>query len=234
MAVAHPFYPRKEVIAHYQPKTFTMTEILGVFFSVVFLVLIAAWTLASNTPASSGRKSMTLGTRLVFIWFVCCGGIHGIVEGYFAWNAWEIAGQSHFLADLWKEYAMSDSRYMTRDAFVVVMESMTAALWGPLSLVAAFMIYKNNPARHLLQFLISTGQLYGDVAYYGTAAWEGYKHSSPHPYYFWFYFVFMNAFWIVIPAAIMVSSGSKIVKGLMFLDERKKGGAPAAGKKKTK
>jgi cholestenol delta-isomerase len=77
--------------------------------------------------------------------------------------------------------------------------------------------------------LISTGQLYGDIAYYLTAAWENYKHSHPHPFYFWFYFVFMNAFWIVIPIAIMWSSGSEILKGLSKLDER-----PAKKAKKTK
>ncbi|KAJ3321796.1 hypothetical protein HDU76_014028, partial [Blyttiomyces sp. JEL0837] len=88
------------------------------------------------------------------------------------------------------------------------------ALWGPLSFVVSYQILTNQPSRHLLQFLISTGQLYGDVAYYFTAAFEGFKHSSPHPFHFWFYFVFLNAFWIVIPLIVMWSSGSEIVRAL--------------------
>ena len=49
-----------------------------------------------------------------------------MVEGYFALNHRSISTQYTFFADLWKEYSMSDSRYMTQDAFVSVMESMTA------------------------------------------------------------------------------------------------------------
>lgn len=36
---------------------------------------------------------------------------------------------------LWKEYALSDSRYLTQDAFVLCMETVTAA--SPLSCLEA-------------------------------------------------------------------------------------------------
>jgi cholestenol delta-isomerase len=34
----------------------------------------------------------------------------------------------------------------------------------------------------------------------------GLKHSRPEPLYFWFYFVFMNAIWIVVPGVIILAS----------------------------
>ncbi|KAJ3220196.1 hypothetical protein HDU67_005522 [Dinochytrium kinnereticum] len=209
----HPFYPLAAELPNFAPQLIPMSTILTIFFSAVFAVLAASWLMSSH---------LSLGTRLVFLWFVCCGFIHGAVEGYFGYNHRSISTQDGFFADLWKEYAKSDSRYMTQDAFVCVMESMTAFFWSPLSFVAAYMILKNDPARHLVQFLVSTGQLYGDVAYYLTAAFEKFKDSRPEPLYFWFYFVFLNSFWIFIPIAIMWNSGGEIVKSLRGMEKGKK------------
>lgn len=98
---------------------------------------------------------------------------------------------------------MSDSRYLSNDAFNMSMESITAWCWGPLAfLIVAFVII-DHPLRHPLQIIISTGQMYGDVLYYGTCAFNflvyGIEYSRPEAYYFYGYFVFLNAFWILIP-----------------------------------
>lgn len=65
------------------------------------------------------------------------------------------------------------------------------------------MIATNNSFRYPLQAVISVGQLYGDVLYYATSAFDhlilGVSYSRPEAVYFWGYFVFLNAFWIVIP-----------------------------------
>ena len=34
----------------------------------------------------------------------------------------------------------------------------------------------------------------------------GLRHSRPEALYFWFYFVFMNAIWIILPGLIIVAS----------------------------
>lgn len=98
---------------------------------------------------------------------------------------------------------MSDSRYLTSHAFVMSMESITAWFWGPLSFLLASFIVTDSPFRHPLQIIISTGQLYGDVLYYGTCAFDflvyGVEYSRPENYYFYGYFVLLNGFWIVIP-----------------------------------
>ncbi|KAJ3049015.1 hypothetical protein HK097_009978 [Rhizophlyctis rosea] len=127
-----------------------------------------------------------------------------------------------FLADLWKEYAQGDSRYMNSDPFVTIMEAITAIFWGSGSFLTAWAIYTNHPIRHILQFLISTGQMYGDVLYYLTTLWEGAPHCSPHPFHFWFYFITLNGFWIVIPLIIMFSSGRAMYVALAEQQRRGK------------
>lgn len=67
---------------------------------------------------------------------------------------------------------MSDSRYLTSHAFVLSMESITAWCWAPLSFVLAYFVVTDHPFRHPLQITISTGQLYGDLLYYGTCAFD--------------------------------------------------------------
>jgi cholestenol delta-isomerase len=46
--------------------------------------------------------------------------------GYYVYNFRTMAGHQHLFAQLWKEYAYSDSRYLTQDPFVLCMETITA------------------------------------------------------------------------------------------------------------
>jgi hypothetical protein len=46
--------------------------------------------------------------------------------GYFAYNHTRMAGMNDFFGQCWKEYSLSDSRYLTSDPFVLCMETITA------------------------------------------------------------------------------------------------------------
>lgn len=46
--------------------------------------------------------------------------------GYFAVNHANMGGLQTFFGQLWKEYALSDSRYLTQNVFVFCVEAMTA------------------------------------------------------------------------------------------------------------
>lgn len=130
--------------------------------------------------------------------------------GYFSVNSLDIAGRSDLFGQLWKEYSLSDSRYLMQDSFLVCMETITAVLWGPLSFVCAYFIVTDHPARHPLQMLISSGQLYGDFLYFGTCSWNEIVHHMvhcrPERIYFWAYYFFCNAVWIVIPGYLVYRS----------------------------
>lgn len=54
------------------------------------------------------------------------GFIHLFFEAYFVINHKTLAGSQELFGQLWKEYSLSDSRYLTSDAFLVSMESVTA------------------------------------------------------------------------------------------------------------
>ena len=132
-----------------------------------------------------------------------------------------MGGMQDMFGQMWKEYAMSDSRYLTSDPFVLCMETVTAvrkdylrprvgrliwikALWGPLSFLMVYFIVVSHPLRHPLQMIISLGQIYGDVLYYATSMFDHYHknltYCRPEGYYFWVYYFMLNFFWIVIPS----------------------------------
>jgi len=133
-----------------------------------------------------------------------------------------MASKGDLFGEMWKEYAFSDSRYITRDAFVVCMEATTAvdtspllgtllanqhckALWGPLSYCVAWMITTKHPLRYPLQAVVTLGQLYGLELYYATSLFDHYVNGMtyfrPEPYYFWVYYFFLNFIWVVFPGS---------------------------------
>ncbi|KAH6658516.1 3-beta-hydroxysteroid-Delta(8),Delta(7)-isomerase [Truncatella angustata] len=204
-APLHPYYPLGVVITGFVAKTLSTVEILSIFTATCLSILVPTWAYIRRY-----RPHLSLGDRSIALWFVLCGSIHLGLEGYFALRAHDLASRSTVLAQLWKEYSMSDARYLTADSFVVCMETITAAFWGPLSFVCAWCIVNDHPLRHPLQSIISLGQLYGDVLYYATCTFDslvsGIAHSRPEPAYFYGYYVFLNAFWIVIPLILLVQS----------------------------
>lgn len=117
--------------------------------------------------------------------------------------------RTDLFGQLWKEYSLSDIRYLTRDPFLVCMETVTAFCWGPLSFICVGLIAMKHPARHPVQLIISVGQIYGDILYYATVWFEVQKGAifcRPERYYFWAYFFLMNAFWIVFPSILVFQS----------------------------
>ncbi|KAL4934407.1 EXPERA domain-containing protein [Aspergillus undulatus] len=116
-----------------------------------------------------------------------------------------MASAQDFFGQLWKEYALSDSRYMTADTLVLCMETITVLLWGPLCFGTAYTILFSHSLRHPLQIIVCMAHLYGDVLYYATSLYDDYVHERsycrPERFYFWVYYFLMNFIWIVIPAS---------------------------------
>lgn len=93
---------------------------------------------------------------------------------------------------------------------MIVMESITAFLWGPVCLVLAVFIVTDNALRLPLTVIVCVGQIYGDVLYYGICflmeLLYDVSYSRPEAYYFYGYYVLLNAFWIVIPGYLLWQS----------------------------
>ncbi|KAI1341901.1 3-beta-hydroxysteroid-Delta(8),Delta(7)-isomerase [Xylariaceae sp. FL0016] len=205
MSTAHSYYPVGVDIPSYAANESSSLRLVSTFAVVCAIVLVVAKTFATKANPDLATSELSK-----LLWSILCGSIHLILEGYYAANFATLAGSQHILAQLWKEYSLSDSRYLTSNAFVMVMESVTAWCWGPLSFVLAYFIVVRHPFRHPLQIVISLGQLYGDVLYFGICAFDflvyGIEYSRPEGYYFYGYFVLMNGFWIVIPLLLIADS----------------------------
>ncbi|KAF9161025.1 hypothetical protein DFQ26_004944 [Actinomortierella ambigua] len=199
----HPYYPRHLVMDHYVPNTNSMMETLVKMFAVFGTIISGSLLLSRRKRQSTIRG---VGNQLTFVWFVMCGFIHLGLEGYFGVYHKTLAGMNTPLAQVWKEYSISDSRYLTSDSFVLIMERITAFAWGPLAFYVAYAQYHNLPSRYIIQLIISLGQIYGNVLYYCTTLIEGAPHGDPHPYYYYFYFVHFNAWWIVVPGILLFNA----------------------------
>jgi hypothetical protein len=56
---------------------------------------------------------------------ILAGSIHVFFEGYFVYNHSRMSSMQDFFGQLWKEYALSDSRYMSSDSLVLCTEGLT-------------------------------------------------------------------------------------------------------------
>ncbi|TWW56696.1 3-beta-hydroxysteroid-Delta(8),Delta(7)-isomerase [Takifugu rubripes] len=215
--IHHPYWPRDLLIPNYVANDRSMSEILVFLFSICGLFLLVTWLITG----SSNRFG--IWRRLALCWFAICGFIHCVIEGWFSLYYDVIPGDQSFLSQLWKEYSKGDSRYVISDNFTVCMETVTAWTWGPFSLWILFAFLTNKPYRFVLQLIVSLGQLYGAVLYFYTEHRDGYVHSEyGHPVYFWFYYIFLNFLWIIIPLVLIVDSWRQLSAAQTKTDNSKK------------
>ncbi|KAJ2717176.1 hypothetical protein H4R19_000120 [Coemansia spiralis] len=207
----HPYFPRDAALPHYAPSTL---DVYGAF--AILGGAIAAVTALSVVLIGQARTRLSCKDKTIVAWMMVCTGIHIVLEGYFSLNHKQLAGMNTVLADLWREYAHADSRYLTSDPFTVIMEGITAVFDGSVAAVAAYGILADSPIRHPAQLATSLAQLYGNVLYMTINYMEGFRHTNPHPFYFYGYFVMMNAVWMVVPAYLAYDSCRSIYCGMLI------------------
>ncbi|KAK5107522.1 hypothetical protein LTR62_001052 [Meristemomyces frigidus] len=214
----NPYYPPGSQILGYVANERGVPALLAMFFGACTVLFVSTYYVAKRVD-----RTLTRGELSQIMWFVLSGCIHIFFEGYYAANFLDLGTKQTVIGQLWKEYAFSDSRYLTQNAFVLCMETVTASCWGPGCLIIAALIMLRHPMRHPIQIIVSMGQFYGDVLYYTTSAFDHYilgiTYSRPETFYFWFYFVIMNAFWIVIPGWLIYDSTVQSAKAFRKLQQ---------------
>src|SRR4051794_3862744 len=90
-------------------------------------------------------------------------------EGYFLLDHATFGSKQNLFAQLWKEYAQSDSRYLSGDLLVLCTEGITLVTWGPLSYLTAIGIANSSSWRHPLQLIVSLGHVYGTTLYLASS-----------------------------------------------------------------
>ncbi|KAE8153801.1 emopamil binding protein [Aspergillus avenaceus] len=216
--ISHQYFPPTILLPHYAANETSVLSLIGQFGVLWVAVLGSALILIRRVrPTASGSD------QLAFVWMCLTGFIHLFFEAYFVVNYAGLAGSQELFGQLWKEYSLSDSRYLTSDAFLVSMEAVTAFCWGPLAFFIAYCIAVQHPARYALQLVISLGQVYGDVLYYATSLFDLYVHNvefcRPEKYYFWFYYFFMNFIWLFIGSYYVKQSVTEITKAFKKISQ---------------
>lgn len=117
----HPYYPIEAQIAGYLANKWNTLELLLMFSAGCAAIFSVTYAIVKRV-----RPNLSNGDLATIMWFVLCGCIHSFFEGYFAVNFRSMGGQQDLFGQLWKEYSLSDSRYLTQDAFVLCMETVTA------------------------------------------------------------------------------------------------------------
>ncbi|KAI9480082.1 hypothetical protein LPJ78_002393 [Coemansia sp. RSA 989] len=211
LKIQHPYFPRDAPLDHYVPSQFNVGEAFMTLGSAIAVLMVTSAVLIKRSS-----KQLTCKDKSIVVWMMVCAGIHIVLEGYFSFNHKNLAGMQTVMADLWREYAHSDSRYLTSDPFTVIMEGITAICDGSFAAVTAYGVLVDSPIRYPAQLVTSLMQLYGNILYMGINCMEGFRYTNPHPYYFYGYFVLMNAFWIVIPICLIVDAVKNLYRGMLI------------------
>ncbi|QSS60244.1 EBP domain-containing protein [Histoplasma capsulatum] len=215
---SHPYYPIDAELIGYLANEWSVPFLISIFAGGWAFILGSTLVVLSFVTPKLGKAD-----RVAILWFMLTGSIHLFFEGYFVVNHTRMAPAQDFFGQLWKEYSLSDSRYLTSDPFVLCMETITAILWGPLSFIVVYFIAREHPLRHPLQLIVSIGQIYGDVLYYATSMFDHYynglSYCRPEAYYFWCYYFFMNLIWIVIPSYYVVKSMGVMSHAIKYVNE---------------
>ncbi|XP_062155486.1 probable 3-beta-hydroxysteroid-Delta(8),Delta(7)-isomerase [Alnus glutinosa] len=211
----HPYVPTDLKLPGFVPCFLSQAAILLVYGVSSLLVVSLVWLLSGRSP----KKSQT--DRWLMCWWAFTGLTHMVLEGYFAFSPEFYKDKTGFyLAEVWKEYSKGDSRYAARDAGVVAVEGLTAVLEGPASLLAVFAIATGKSYSYILQFAISLGQLYGTAVYFITSYLEG-DNFAASSYYYYVYYIAMNASWVVIPTLIAIRCWKKICAAFQVQGQKK-------------
>jgi len=148
------------------------------------------------------NASLTARAKATATWFLLCGLLHVHFEGYFVKHRRALAGRTDVVAELWKEYTLSDSRYLVQDDFVVAIEALTVLFLGPLCLLTFLAIVRDSPWVHPARLLACCCHVYGVLLYFVTASLQHNIHCRPEPLYFWGYYVGCNLPWLLVPAVL--------------------------------
>jgi cholestenol delta-isomerase len=135
----HPYYPAQAQIIGYLANEWSVPTLLALFAGGAVLILGITVCVVSQT-----RPNLRKADKIAILWFIfsmfvlnpqysrnilqdwSAGSIHLFFEGYFVINHKRMASAQDIFGQLWKEYSLSDSRYLTSDPFVLCMEAITA------------------------------------------------------------------------------------------------------------
>ncbi|KAI0354888.1 Emopamil-binding protein [Trametes cingulata] len=205
------------------PPIFTATSAYSLSF--VTAVGIVAYAAAKKLLP----KDATWQDRVTFIWLAFDGIIHYTLEGSFVYYSVfgrQVITSSGPMAQMWKEYALADSRWGTADPTIVSLELLTVFGVGTMCFYVLKQLIQRDPARHYWIVVLSTSEIYGGWMTFCPEWLTGSPSLDTSNFLFlWVYLFFMNVIWVIIPLWLMYDSYGHIAKSLRLFQ------ASADGKK---
>ncbi|TLS27953.1 hypothetical protein PpBr36_00536 [Pyricularia pennisetigena] len=107
----HPYFPEDASIPDFVPNDKSLTDIVLPFSGTITCVLAASVILSKRYNPGLGLTDL--------------GQICWFVLSYLVLNYERVASSNELYAQLWKEYSLSDSRYLTASTFVITIETIT-------------------------------------------------------------------------------------------------------------
>ncbi|KAG2200155.1 hypothetical protein INT47_012436 [Mucor saturninus] len=196
--MSHPYYPTTLDIPNYVPNQRSTLQLLvtaGVMMTCLMAACITTGTTFSKKTTSVSR----------FTWFCVSGILHLGFESYWLWHRHTLAGQSDLLAELWKEYAHGDSRYLSADELLLTLEVMTVFVWGPLCILTGWFILRGSNKQYFFQLVASLCHIFSCSLYFLMDLPQA-VHCDPSPIYFYIYFIAFNSPWIIVPLMLVYQS----------------------------
>ncbi|XP_022081183.1 3-beta-hydroxysteroid-Delta(8),Delta(7)-isomerase-like isoform X1 [Acanthaster planci] len=230
--VSHPYYPLDLSLPHYKENALPFHVVVAVVVVVFAAVYLAGWIVVKRDRFG---RLIRIEEKVKLSWFWLSGCIHLILEGYLTLTSGTIAGSNNILAQIWKEYAKGDSRYVSNDTCTIVMETITAWLEGPGCLLTVWAFTTRHPMRYVMQLAVSIGQTYGVLIYFITEYYDDFAHGPLfHPVYFWLYVIGFNAPWVILPPIFIRQSWQELNKAQRALDKANGFMPPSDGQGKSK
>lgn len=118
--MTHPYFPTTLELPLYVTPTQSLNYILSTFLLYILMITIPTFIITSSNPR------LTLKPRLLILWYLINFFVHFVFEGYyiFYFNG-NIESKNDIFAELWKEYSKADSRYLSKDFNLWLLEVLT-------------------------------------------------------------------------------------------------------------
>ncbi|ORX99052.1 hypothetical protein K493DRAFT_366133 [Basidiobolus meristosporus CBS 931.73] len=196
---SHPYYPRSLVLPNYVAPSYPLSLTLGGILTVVGLLVTAA-SLAAHS------KGLPVVEGMIFTWLILSGFVHCTLQAYFVLFHRSMASDNFIIAQMWKEYAKCDSRYVTSNTLLWCSEVIMLVFVGPMCFYTSYLVYVGSVVSHLYLAICSLCHLLVTGLYMLTSMVDGNPGCAPQRYYFWVYFVSSNSPWIFLPAILLARS----------------------------
>eukprot|EP01135_Chromosphaera_perkinsii_P010785 Nk52_evm2s2226 gene=Nk52_evmTU2s2226 len=176
---------------------------VSTLYTVVLLIISYLLTALFSRNLKSAKD------RNIILWLVWDALIHFTLEGPFVYISLveTVATSRNPLAIPWKEYGKADIRWLHSDETIVSLEILTVILDGALCLYLVYAYMNQTSGRHYWMIVLCTAELYGGWMTFVPEFLTGNKNLvTDNPLFLWFYLVFFNGLWVIIPLYLMLDA----------------------------